>query len=167
MSSSNHSPEDFCSLRKLLALKRYEVPPPGYFEGFSERVMLRIQTVGLRNRMTWWDQLIEGLAARPLLAGAYALCAISLAFMGFRVSESLQPAPIGIVASEFSTWSPVIPTALTAHQTTPPIAVPAEFGGGEDRASSVSPLVHQTSSSSMFRPTFTAEEVRRVGYPVR
>src|SRR5258706_288966 len=38
----NPNTENFDQLRKLLALKRYELPPPRYFNEFSGRIMARL-----------------------------------------------------------------------------------------------------------------------------
>ena len=52
----NPETENFDQLRKLLALKRYELPPPRYFNEFSGRVMARL-TEPERHPLTWWQRL--------------------------------------------------------------------------------------------------------------
>jgi len=69
--------EDFTALRRLLAVKRHEQPPPGYFNSFSRQVISRIeageerQTGGLR----WFQWLWAALDTRPALAGAFGATA--------------------------------------------------------------------------------------------
>jgi hypothetical protein len=83
----NRDSEDFEAMRRLLALKRHEQPPPGYFRDFSGRVLARIEAgergadaSGLRY---WMQNFWALLEARPAFSGAMgaALCALLLAGM--------------------------------------------------------------------------------------
>jgi hypothetical protein len=82
-------PESFDQLRRLLALKRHEEPPPGYFHKFSGQVIARIRA-GERpapgfSRLfldaPWLQRLWAALEARPVLAGSMGVgcCALLLA----------------------------------------------------------------------------------------
>jgi len=86
----NSSPEDFKDLRQLLALKRHEEPPPGYFNYLPDRIQLRIEREDLSEHSTWWEWLVQKLDAQPVLAGAYAFAISGLMLMGFKVSQDLQ-----------------------------------------------------------------------------
>lgn len=90
----NSSPDDFKNLRRLLALKRHEEPPPGYFYYLPEKVMVRIEqdqeAQSLAEHSTWWEWLVARFDARPWLATAYACAISSLLLMGFRVSQIMQ-----------------------------------------------------------------------------
>jgi hypothetical protein len=77
----NPEPENFESLRRLLALKRHEQPPPGYFNSFSGKVVARI-TAGEKGDQSgepkWLQRLWQMLEARPILGGAFGagICAV-------------------------------------------------------------------------------------------
>ena len=80
-------PENFDQLRRLLALKRHEEPPPGYFHHFSGQVIARIcagehadTAWGLLWDAPWPQRLWAALEARPVLAGSVgvACCALLL-----------------------------------------------------------------------------------------
>lgn len=81
----NAESENFEALRKLMALKRYEQPPPGYFNNLSGRIIVRLETL----EPTFWEKLSQSFVLRPAMA--YAL---GLAFCGAFASGlvySLQP----------------------------------------------------------------------------
>ncbi|MFN0068485.1 MAG: hypothetical protein ACKVYV_12715 [Limisphaerales bacterium] len=60
-------------LLRLLALKRHEVPPPGYFDRFADRVVLHIKAGQVPAPEPWWARLREWLVTEPALAGSYAM----------------------------------------------------------------------------------------------
>jgi hypothetical protein len=66
-------PDPFERLSRVMALKKYEKPPPGYFENFSDRVIARIEADQFARSLPWWQNLLSGLSFRPALAGAFGL----------------------------------------------------------------------------------------------
>lgn len=86
----NSSPDDFKDLRRLLALKRHEQPPPGYFSYLPDKVMMRVEQDDLSEYSTWWEWLVRKLDAQPVLAGAYAFAISGLMLLGFKLSQDLQ-----------------------------------------------------------------------------
>jgi hypothetical protein len=86
--------ENFKQLRRLLALKRHEQPPPGYFHDFSRQVIARIQAGETAAAQTLWQRLFgrtsrlwEGFEAKPLIAGAFGVGICSLLVIGLVSSE--------------------------------------------------------------------------------
>jgi len=77
----NRDAENFEQLRRLLALKRHEQPPPGYFNGFSRQVIVRIRSgdgaeeasglARLVEEVAWIRWLWAAFQTKPLLAGAF------------------------------------------------------------------------------------------------
>src|SRR5688500_15432867 len=86
----NSSPDDFKDLRRLLALKRHEQPPPGYFNYLPDKIMMRIERDDLSEHSTWWEWFVRKLDAQPVLAGAYAFAISGLMLLGFKLSQDLQ-----------------------------------------------------------------------------
>lgn len=100
---------DFEKLRRLLALKRHEQPPPGYFHNFSRQVIARIhvdesvvstswfqRTFG---RAPWLVSFWEGFGAKPLVAGAFGVGVCSLLVVGLVTSERVDADPVGVAAT--------------------------------------------------------------------
>ena len=77
----NPENENFEQLRRLLALKRHEQPPPGYFHNFSGQVIARIKAGERGDKSfdsSWLQRFWSVLEAKPAFAGAFgaAVCAV-------------------------------------------------------------------------------------------
>jgi hypothetical protein len=71
---------NFETLRQLLALKRHEIPPPGYFEDFSSGVIARIRASETAQKMPWLLRFLQMFESRPAypVALASSLCVLLL-----------------------------------------------------------------------------------------
>src|SRR5262252_6649756 len=99
LSEVNMSPEteNFESLRRLLALKRHELPPPGYFNTFSRQVIVRIQAgergedkVGFGQWLlegAWLQRFWNAFETKPALAGAFGVMVCGLLISGVIYSD--------------------------------------------------------------------------------
>jgi len=126
--------EDFEELRKLLKVKRYEQPPPGYFNGFSTRVMTRLErdcrsTPGLLDRLArtfpWLKTTLRLLEQNPIGAGIFGVGVCGLVISGAAFSQIDKPDEGTLVLSN-PTGSETVDDArfLTANSS----PVPDAFG---------------------------------------
>ena len=138
----NANPENFEDLRRLLKLKGYEQPPPGYFNNFSSIVIARIEA-GERGEPAsvfgrlfgpegLWQQLCASLQSRPGFAGAFGAIACTLLISGIVYSEnspalvsqgmaSADPGAMLATATPYGTAD-----SLTFVTSTNPLSPPAE-----------------------------------------
>jgi hypothetical protein len=142
----NDNENDFEALRRLLALKRHETPPPGYFDRFPGAVMARLrdsQSVaqdGVAERLPWLVRVIRTLEAKPAFATTFAsaLCLLLLAGIVFaeRPEGTVQPlmqsaqdsSPLNM-ASAASAGLPAAPMALQKFiSSTDPVFNPPPMG---------------------------------------
>jgi hypothetical protein len=86
--------ENFDALQRLLKLKRYEQPPPRYFNEFSANVIAGIRAVGTANgraaeqlewEAPWLHRLLGALQAKPVYGWVFA-CALCVLVVGGIVS---------------------------------------------------------------------------------
>src|ERR1051326_5741415 len=116
----NSAPEDFDGLKKLLALKRHEQPPPAYFNHFSDKIIARIEAERQAPRLSLWDRLFPELDARPVLACAYGLIITGLLVVGLGISESRENDDRGDANNPGNPWfaaqtpAPVAPAPAPA-----------------------------------------------------
>jgi hypothetical protein len=84
----NLSPENHENLRKLLALKRHEHPPPGFFQAFSAKVIARIEAESVVRSKPWWQQWFAEMAEQPLLASTYGMLFAGLIVVAIGLAQS-------------------------------------------------------------------------------
>jgi hypothetical protein len=85
----NSDLNDFEALRKLMALKRHELPPPGYFSRLPDKIAARLEREG--GQSGFWDKFLAGFAFRPAFAYSFALAAFSALTLSVIYSVRLQP----------------------------------------------------------------------------
>jgi hypothetical protein len=88
-------PEEFSELKKLLALKRHEAPPPGYFQNFSSKVIARIEAESAPAARPWWARWLAEFDLRPAVASAYALVVGGFLVVGLGVALDRPPEVAG------------------------------------------------------------------------
>lgn len=127
----NREDQDFGQLRRLVKLKRYEQPPPRYFNDFSARVLAGIRaSEASRANASWWRRLWAGFELRPALPVALSAAVCVLLILGAAYTEApelhgaanvpginLGP-PVGgepMVLATFDPASPVTPPAFSTN----------------------------------------------------
>ena len=82
----NPESENFEKLQKLLALKRYEQPPPRYFNEFSGKVIDRLQQMETHAAQTWWQKLGLDFDLKPAFVCAFGVTVSALMLLGVLTS---------------------------------------------------------------------------------
>lgn len=121
--------QSFESLCRLLALKRHEVPPPGYFNGFSRQVLARIRAgeaevaAGSWERllagMPWLVRWLQGLETKPVFAGGFAAALCLLLAFGAVVAQRPESASQALLqpAQGTTPFAATVATGAPADQT--------------------------------------------------
>jgi len=86
----NSEQEDFENLRKLLALKKYEQPPPRYFSELPSRIWVRIER-GDGRATSFWARLLPGSGLSPAMAYSFGLLACGTLVFGIGYSLRTDP----------------------------------------------------------------------------
>jgi hypothetical protein len=91
----NSDSENFDALRKLMALKRHEQPPPGYFDRLADKIAYRLEH---ESQPTFWERFAAGFSFRPAFAYSFALAAFGgltfsvISTLGLRSQQSAETA---------------------------------------------------------------------------
>lgn len=97
MSENREPSESFPEVAHLLRLKKHEVPPPGYFNGFSAKVIARIEADAMAQSRAgagkWWSALLAPISWQRGIAGANTLLVVGIGITGVAAYQSLQSSP--------------------------------------------------------------------------
>ena len=77
------NPDNFSNLQRLLKWKRYEQPPPRYFNNFSTGVIVRIEKINEVNEDPFWVCWFRNFDPKPILVCAYGLAIGGTLLFGF------------------------------------------------------------------------------------
>lgn len=101
MSETN---DNFETLKRMLKLKRHEVPPPGYFNNFSGTVIARIRAGDtgakesfferLQSDAAFWDKLLHIFRVRPGIIGGLATGICLLFLVGVVMLDQSEGGPV-------------------------------------------------------------------------
>lgn len=128
----NEKDHNFQDLKRLLKLKRHEVPPPAYFNNFSANVVSGIRAAetaqnqslfeNLKDRVPWLFNILHAFEGRPGLIGGAATSLCLLLVFGLVLSDQTDSTP-GNMMSANAQPSPFLasstPSAPTASLTDP------------------------------------------------
>ena len=145
----NSAPEDFGSVRRLLALKRHELPPPGYFNEFPRRVIARLEREQSVDSATWFGKLVRVLQLKPVFASGLGIVALGILAFRLVAFQQFEPKMFAMVSEKN------VPSEMIS---TPRDMVPAETDGmalnqiptGDVLPSSVNPAINTQPPSALF-----------------
>lgn len=122
--------DNFESLQRLLKLKRHEVPPPGYFNRFSDEVIDRIRTgeqadatpaEKLFAQAPWLLRFLQLFEAKPAFASSFASALCLLLLFGIVYAQQSDHTPQPLLQT-----SQLTPETLTASAGAVTMAQPAQ-----------------------------------------
>ena len=85
----NSDSNEFETLRKLMALKQYEQPPPGYFNRLPIRIANRLECG--EGQVGFWEGLLTQFTFRPAFVYGFSLTALSALTASLIYSVKSQP----------------------------------------------------------------------------
>ena len=146
--------DNFETLRQLLAHKRQELPPPGYFAGFSGRVVMQLRKAEALSSMTaerelfwqapWLLRLLQTLELKPAFAGAFASALTLLLVLGIVYAERPDSQPDLVLESS----TPSAGTFASAQSSAFAPALSTDFAASNSAVASLQPVASLFGSQS-------------------
>ena len=153
----NENENNFKSLRRLLAQKRHETPPPAYFNSFSSQIIARIRAGEGKadkseaeryfSEAPWLLKLLQAFELKPAFAGAFASALCLLLIFGIVYAERPDSGPQPILqASEQSIGSFAANSQSALAQPT----LSNDFTTSNSAATSLQPVASLFGSQNVF-----------------
>jgi hypothetical protein len=152
-----------------LKLKQHEIPPPGYFNTFSDQVIARLQsgegraqsrTERMHDQAPWLGWLLQLIDARPGVIGGFVTSLVLLLVIGVIISDRSDSMPDNILTATNTTTDSQPTASLVSMPTAMPTADLVAAGQPTGIVASTNPvtslqpvatLFGQSSGSQLFR----------------
>ena len=158
------SGQNFEALKKLLKLKRHELPPPGFFNHFSDEVVSRIRTGEARggggalvdrlnDSAPWVVNFLRFFEAKPGVVGAFATSLCLLLVFGVVLAQRSETGPQNLLTA--TTANPTVATPSSVASQFASAASLSEGGIAISTNASLQPvaaLFGQPTASALFQP---------------
>ena len=146
----NDAPENFEQLRNLLALKRHEQPPPGYFNRLPGQIIARLQAEDARKHKSFLEKLLAGTFFRPTVAYGFlgVFCALAVTGVVLTVtSQNETPMAQPISPASFRVGAASLQDPGTPSAFAPSLSLSPVFPNG---ASSTNAIENSDSPNNLF-----------------
>lgn len=128
----SRDPENFDPLLRLLAIKKYEQPPPEYFDLLAQEIRLRLQAIEAERasdpanelaEAAWFTRLRSLFEARPMLAGSFGVVVCGLILSGIlywqrietrATTVAIEPAPLSDAPQFWAMDRPAVVAPVSA-----------------------------------------------------
>ena len=162
------SGQKFEELKKLLKLKRHELPPPGFFNHFSDEVVSRIRAGEARrggpmidrlnDSAPWVVNFLRFFEAKPGVVGAFATSLCLLLVFGVVLAQRSESGPQNLLTATADNPSGTSTASTTTGSVASQFASAASLSEGGIAISTnaslqpVASLFGQPTSSALFQP---------------
>ncbi|HEV2694310.1 MAG TPA: hypothetical protein VG347_15555, partial [Verrucomicrobiae bacterium] len=132
------SEDNFNDLKNLLKLKRHEVPPPGFFNHFSDGVIARIRegeareagslAERLNDNAPWLVRFLRIFEAKPGVIGGFATSLCLLLLFGVVLAERSESGPQNLMTASSTQADTMISSPVMATTGATPEFAASEGG---------------------------------------
>jgi hypothetical protein len=133
----NQGNDQFEGLQKLLALKRHEVPPPGFFNDLSAKIRAEI-IMERQNPPSFWQRFFAPLTLKPQLAYAFAGSFCGILLLAFSYSAGLDEEQTVASPGDLKSGTPVRSELVFNPEGEEPTLV--SYRANSDSLNSLSPV---------------------------
>ncbi|MDA7632437.1 hypothetical protein N8778_06375 [Verrucomicrobia bacterium] len=77
-------------VKRLIALKKFETPPPGHHDLLASKIISRLEVEQLRARDPWHRRWVQSLNFNPILTTAYTAAIMALFAFGWHHGEHFE-----------------------------------------------------------------------------
>lgn len=138
----NSPEEQFSELRRLLAIKRHERPPPGHFDRLAQQIRRALEAETVSACSTWWERLMSRFDMQPAWAAALAVAVAAVYLFALVASQAPQSPRVSVHHPVSQDWISAV------HPLWIPSAATGPISGEEQRSrnatsfrSSVGPIM--------------------------